>query len=863
MNNSKWLIFLSLIFIPFLGVEANTDFMYRAQDGKNPYLFVFKDEDGGSKRSPGIYIFRDKGEPELIFRGDILKGGTIQGNLEEFPISKETRLYESVVILDEKILIFDLNSDASDTSTFLQIGSRELLLHDPFSGEVVILDSVRTLQDISIYSLNVFHESNYFLQPVLFSVKQHGSFGNGVTFLVLFKSSDNSKKLEIVRTEVLDYRFYNTSELKKLDPATSQSDLCIVSPLYLKFYGRPQAKEPHYVARWRQRLREYVDKRGWEIAHSIEFPFFEYLSGQVRMYQYPIMCLPDTCPSGMAQYYDPTGGRSGIYFNKQSAMSGALDADARPLSRGTFDFNPSRPTELLVAHIDSNDMVVGYIDGVLWVVKEKIELENNFRTFLPDELSVYGQSENGMIYIFVSRKWPDVSAYTDETKVFILKSDGRGAYSLWRSVDLTQSCFTRSNLKWRIRKMGTNGLLFDPHTPPQDSVIAYQQNADDTLPFIDILRTAESGSLHYTYIKALKETKVLPNLVYREYQPTKITENKTGFYLIIKGREYFLPGQFLTAPVSATFASRSTNGELLSVDDVSAKDNNKKIKIKGSLLAIDSAFHSGAESFSLTFALSAPEETSVVPSFVNTPILVPFDRFDGVRILQGKKVNAGDLFFLVFIKPPNAKTVSKNIVYPSGGVILVTIKGIELKQAASDSGDSLSIAFSSQQSTTLSNVYLSPSDLKDRIVPDSGKGGFYWKIDPSAKRTDPQCFYMDLFSGASVLFQSLSQGVQGAIRSEKTRDAKSNEGVEGDDDYALGYHGRYRADWRVYGSHDLLERMGIKVFDQPALLQTLKQFPRLTEMLDKLANPQSPNQFEVILVEEAVTRDALKANKRF
>ena len=90
--------------------NANTDQVVTSQDGQRPYLIVTADDEGASKRAPGVYVADEKGQWHQVLAGKLLSGRFTHGILSQLQLTQFDQRYESIAVIDGKLTLFSVNT---------------------------------------------------------------------------------------------------------------------------------------------------------------------------------------------------------------------------------------------------------------------------------------------------------------------------------------------------------------------------------------------------------------------------------------------------------------------------------------------------------------------------------------------------------------------------------------------------------------------------------------------------------------------------------------------------------------------------------------------------------------------------------
>ncbi|MDB5037855.1 MAG: hypothetical protein JWQ35_1383, partial [Bacteriovoracaceae bacterium] len=266
-------------------VLANSEHIHQSiHDGRTPYLVVRPDNVGGSQREPGIYFGDQDGNWKLAIKGNVLAGETSQGILGEFSLSKTSGRYESIAVVDGKIILFHQRTRFENPESYIELSPKHILPVDVFARHPFELEPIQKFQDVQASLMEEASEG----QGILFSIRQKSPFGSGVTFAAFLKkkgTDEQSSSLTLAsEPRILDFNFHNYSELQRL-VHLEHTKYGVISENVLNHYMKEQENDPPALEAWRKSLQYYfnVIKTGETGRRDTFMPWLDLLDQKVKL----------------------------------------------------------------------------------------------------------------------------------------------------------------------------------------------------------------------------------------------------------------------------------------------------------------------------------------------------------------------------------------------------------------------------------------------------------------------------------------------------------------------------------------------------------------------------------------------------
>lgn len=841
-----WYLALALArLIGFAGVPAHANDEYPIlglYDGQNPYLVVTESKEGSSKREPGIYAANEHGKWEPVILGRVLTRGACQGVIAQLATTREDRLFSSMAVVDGKIRLFNIYTRPNKPGSIVTLGEPEPL-HD-IHGQPVELPKIRSLEEVSVHAETGDSDTK---QRLIVSVRSSRvrALGDGITFAFLAQAGASAEGASRFSNPpvVLDYRFQEPHQLGYL-LHKDRSAVGVLSRLSLRSILSKYKKPVTYqFDTWKERLEEILhtldagsSPRGVLGPESV--PFVDLETGAVELVTPPVERIKKG-QNEVVQIYDPLAGKDQITLTQ-----GTYDPDQhKPELIGKLDYSSSGREHVypLAFHGGQNFLI--YVNRTpYWMAPETrdqphahLKLDSAM-SHVPQDIvvayvSVGGGEEFLDHYVLVSSR-DTVRDPKDRGKVhlYVIRQNGQSV-SLLRSAEVHEGFIPAHELSARLVVLDEDAevprILFDHLTPVQNTAAAYNQLVRPTQPWLNLWYLANLNEHKVTFKQPLSELEIAKEYVtFREYEALDGVNDPTGIYLENPGNQSngsgssVISGQILQKPGQQTGR--------LAYKSVTVK----KAPLTVSVAAIDAGFEAGKTAFQIVTTLSPGDSNAPFDPLVNRMgIRVPFSRLSFVQVVQGAKTHQNAVHVLIGIDAGEGNL--KN-----GAVYCVSFS---VDPRISSSG--AFPTWTQPTSRTLQDA-IRPQDVQKSLRYDKD-GKLYWVNTPDLKDTENKFVVTQLGTDAKVQLHSpegqrirlLPEDVSATLLRENT----------GESDFESSEH--FTSSWELFSAYSLDAKVAKieKPEDVRAKIKNL--FPGLEEELDRLANPQSPLEHTVFLVD--------------
>ena len=893
-------LFLALVLTSGLAA-ANTRVVVRSSvDSQDPFEVVYASSDQTLAIEPGIYaLVRGKDEAQLIYPGTVLDvGRAFNGMVAQFPMGAITGAYESMAVVNQRLVIFNKKTSLKDSDSYIEIGKTEPLI-DAMTGVKVPLQPI-TSTDTSYLNVQVFQNSRSAdSELLLVSVKQPNILGTGITFAAVLKRGNGSKIQFVGDPVVIDYNFLSAPDLKKL----SVGGTFILSRNHLLALSKSQGHDDRIIRKFRENVSNLLSQmrpgkmpaKGLLVDPTGRNPFspplYDVAARELMLENVPIEKIGDQYFS-IFQRIDPLTSSATVFLadvqnpsepNTATAIPGRVDYDSKSHRYKILDL--SRYNKF---HPDASDAVVlASIDDQTYLIfrsayNAKLVSVNISSLGIPSFDSV-----ERMVGIKV-HKAEGTDSYSHAVILsWELKNRTKGTYAVKllenndyiKALDVVtlQTGFsTLGDLAGRIKKapvLGNDRILFD-NVSTQASIRAATQGT--TKPYIDVLASGHS-KIKQVYLTALRSIKIGGNELRWDYfDPTGAHTNMTGFYQFDPPQydgsgvlsEVSHPKAFVQGTILTEDDQKPVKGKKkLEIDYTSAKtepikfdfpvdlDRKELPKFQFQFTPYSSVEDKKAGRVGFNLAIFGRESalkpgTTHVSSLLTTLSLgFDFTRFQGVRLVQGRRRGTSKLILLVFAGPKDEASQS---AHPSRGGPGIWVVPYELSIRPEGLNSSMVLTTNTKEQAWLHQGQLSPIAVKDRIKFDA-EGTPLWAMTPDLEISDRN---YGLRSLVTPVAGKLLLPNQGALNSPVRFDE-----VLGDDwDFAFGNESRWIVDSkpqleaRFSGLSKYLEDQKKRQEEAAKSNKRAKKreevlFPDLNGYLDAQANPATKREHTVLLVD--------------
>lgn len=811
-------------------VSANSESTVTVADGKRPYLLVTKDDQGASRREPGIYVADAVGAWHLAVAGNVLSGRFSAGLHQLFEIHQFTDRYEGLFVLDGVPTIASVGSSPEDKASVLRLGETVAVL-DPLHRSIVRLPPVNSLDDLAVFTGPATASG----QLVLCSIRHTGPslIGDGVTFAFVLGPKDAKHPGAITvlgNPVVLEYRWRPPTELRKLRdnlptaPNGSTEPFAVVSPLVLQSMTRSLPSDPLVLANWRKRLPALAHSARWDATT----PLFDVRKSEVFL----VAELADQLARGEAgvqQVADPIHGLHWVRLAGNGLTPQRIAGSVRTRPDGRYHLYQAPGTHAFVLLVDDTLRFVtfesnGPISGSLGIPTGSLEdLSVHVVTIKrPEARADYG--------VFLSR----IVNGKGQTSFFQLRVVGR-SFEVFKELTLKNEFYSSEMLEKRIRAPREGVLLFDDQTPAQETVAAYAQAHRKTAPYLDILRS-NPNEIEQAYLVPLEEKKITAGFTYRRYDSQGARKKVAGLYhqdsvkAVIEGELVHGPRQ--SAPSVGTTTIRLPGTEMM-------------VRITATLL--DATFTKGEKGFVVGFL--AEDEGRMNRWAISTEgIANPVSRLRSTVFLRGRDRSQDHFYLFLVFDGPNAKAAGSTVVI-SGRV------------GVSGEDRDRELLISVQRTAKIADEALSEAQIFERLRRND-EGRLFWATDVRNTTSSTWKLY-DLASQREVLPNTAAE------RSRSKYVHLTDDDLSADN----SSNPLRRGSWEVLSHYSLegslkeatkevtKEANGGRLDDNKVIEQLRSDevlFPLLAETLETAADPTKPPTRRVILVDSRLKKSLIR-----
>ena len=256
---------LSLIGTWEVAAQTREELVASSIDGGFPYMLVFEDSQGSSKRAAGIYVRGNGGEWDPAFLGKVLPKPVSGGVSVLLEMAAYSELHEVLVIRDGKIHLLNVRSREKDSQSFFIFGERNAAVKHPVSGDLLQIPAVHDVNDVSFFTQEVDFDDAH-AQMILISVKSDRvPTGNGMTFAVFVEIKENpapgEQSFSLLHEPVLlDWKYMDRTELSGRS-IEEENETELISTLAATPFLKVRADDPEILKSWRELMKDFRDQK--------------------------------------------------------------------------------------------------------------------------------------------------------------------------------------------------------------------------------------------------------------------------------------------------------------------------------------------------------------------------------------------------------------------------------------------------------------------------------------------------------------------------------------------------------------------------------------------------------------------------
>lgn len=829
-------------------VWSNTEAIITSiYDGRTPYLIVVGDDEGNSRRAPGIYTSDDLGKWHPLILGDVMTGCASQGILSQLSLSKLNRKYPSFAIINQQLILFQMDPDRQNSDNTIILGKGGINAQDIY-GKPVEISPVSRLENISIRQF----EATSSGQTVLISIKfqEESIFGNGMTFGIFINKGDSIENQNLrlaTRPIILDYRYYTYEQLDLL--IYSSDTKKAYSPLLLHFLSN------HFVSDSTRLLGNWLKllTTGIERLNVFDSKFFDtYLlpridltSGQIQIKNPPTIKL-SVGNLNFVQNYDVLHGNDFIELPNGLKIEGKLNpVSMDETSKGsklhlyTDKLNESR---YFIAYINSTLTFMNYLKYSKTI--DILTLDRN-KESIPAEVSFTAKSiklKDGTsdIYLFVSTKGDE-----SKTTVYIVSELLNGNIFLKRKYEIFDDFVPNSELPARLHWLQNDNLnqciLFDHRTPVQESLIAYKQIFIDTMSLLNVTESSDVVK-HYNFLKAISEIE-LPYSIgkIKKFDATSDEDYLNPSGLFVYGSNQQLARNVIGEVLESEGKSLGASSPQLYSKVVNLQESEFPLRI--SILPMDSSFHKGSKSFKLVAIISSTassnQPTYFEPLVFDLNFPRSFSEVDGYQIIQNGKLSSNQFILLVTFLKPGSNSDQK-------AQELIQTYNFKLEKVSEVGTSQQKFNFTAPYKTWASEERVEMSQLQYRVRLDL-EGNIYWILTLDKSLQDPQYSLVNLISGKTYFPNTFGGKSIQFLTDEEMQDYLSSVTNSSED---LPFLRNSNNRLNLISRFDVAKMANVSVSEIDSFGENLSHFPELEKHLESLVDPTKPPRHEILLVSD-------------
>ncbi len=751
---------------------ANTEVMYNI-DGSTPYMIVYKDNVGASKRAPGIYKADGSNWIE-IFQGKLLslkgKHG-VAHPLKE--VSRFTSLFDSIIVIDGELVLFNWDSDQKNPESFTNF-SNSSVLRDPLSRLPIKLNEITSLDQISVVEVDSLDD----YQTILVSVSQESLYGNGFTFFA--NLSFNSEGPRIIGVPyIINYDFLKSHELKKLYIEEEESVFSknILRNMMALLEGSNSVQAQNWVSQISLSLPNLTSPN--DLPVQIEnLPLLKTETGKVFVKEPLTENFSSSRYTVLDESFNLLNGEKKVVFQshvtqgKKTEIKGEFSRGKKSKVFTSFDSQSS------LAVIDSE--IVWLDERMILKKVEDIEGLKNISHRHSDSFDQNGREVNIMV---LSMEFEDSSENVTEAFYYEVEDE---ISRLTKRVTLANEFFEKDELEYRlVEHEGTP--LFDNITKVPKGK-SYGEVEDSHTARVD-LTTSNDGELKYFFMYPIDETLLSRDVYYMKYNSKGLSENPSGFYLGVKNSSGYEEKKLIKKAELISY--KTGEGEQIinllpvSKSEISITKKNS-LKVVANLFALDPSFKAGEDGIELMLRLF-PDGTDNVGKAYSSSIEyinlkgMKLNQLDGAQVFFNRATNGITKFFLAlnFVQQQGSK------FFPKGGVRVYS-----LNLEVNPSTGKLSIAEDSY--INFEGEELTQEEVSTRVVFDESRGEFFWIMDPDKAR-DSRDYALKNLANNSVIYPAVDKryNINFNYNSQKLEESMGGDSLSA----AWGNQSKYDASW--------------------------------------------------------------------
>jgi len=492
--------------------------------GGTPYLIVYDDPDGSSRReSSGLYVRAD-GKWKKVFDGNFFPTPRVGGVQLQLEITKFTDRYEILSLVDGRLGIFSIESDQNSVGSFSEIGGNLIKIKDPISKSRFKLPAIENLEDIHVIQKLVESPQGP-LQLILVSTKFKSMHGEGVSFVLVMDPKDQrSGQIKLLQDPILlDWDFHPKSDLEAM-VNTKNARPSVISLNLLRAFEEPQTFDNDILQAWRELLRRSISIESMRPATpTSRYPVLDILSGTPEIEELPFKLI-QIAGQKYKLGFDPRNGECAV-FPVDVVISTYSWTGLKPLFRGRLLLD--KKSQPRVENSPDSFHAMAYLEsGEIYFISNV----NGFQYLrLRPSLDLPGEIRDLRWRYVKDSQLLLISWRTDSDQKTLAYRIEESPFRLVSQQAISDRFFKASELQRRL-SVQAGRLAFDAVTPDSTDRDQYAQLHRSTAPHIDLVQSlAESQTM--IFFPAPKSTRFLGSqFKYLEYESVDGKDLRTGIY---------------------------------------------------------------------------------------------------------------------------------------------------------------------------------------------------------------------------------------------------------------------------------------------------------------------------------------------
>lgn len=782
---------------------------------------AFKAVTGASVDSPdfkktGFYARTARGNWEKVVTGNIslTQTGPL---LSELEITRFSRRFESIAVVDGRLVIFNINSRENNPDSIVFVGEGDFQVIDPMTNLAIPLPKIDNIQGIEVLTLDISISQSH--QIVLVSIRNphvnSENAGYTIGFLVPLEETSSANMSLVTNPLLLDNEFRTSRELRSLVAVgPSGESIGVVSKNLLSFLAREMSSDSNALKKWKANLLASIrGNTAIEGLPYINLENFELITPNPPNVEFAGSKTRDLVISQEYSFNEIDKVKINYSARKFHVLGRIqLDSLGEPIIH-KVEVSTGLTSSTFFAYFVENNL---YINGST-PVTEPIKLAS-FDLGPPKEFSfavVQPKEDSSYLYVVYSYKDDKGDELTSFAKIKIQEQN----YHVEVKSAITNKFYEGEELSQRIKTLNEDGglVLFDYKTASQPSQAAYEQAYRANALHFD-LKQSSSQKIAKRFISPNYEISLgSQKILYREYEVDKeeIKESKTGLYLFNKDKSEssFFPGQLI---------KDSENKEPIWSEVTVKIDSEGELAIRA--VSLDSSFENGNTAMSLNLIVTKKNSLSdLTPARIALPHIFNTSYLKFVKIIPSLK--GGKQFSVVSGLEKDGRMM----------LMVYTVLIVDEK----DEKGSFYLDTAGAPYLIQDDESYSAQEVVDRIMYDE-QGQAYWVVDPELDIDDSKFILMDL-------------------------DTQNTHKINADDrDSKKSYQSYYDALNEFLGEKKTTtsETLAWKVKkkwlkDSPSLKQLIEKgssnirtdlFPQLLEIMNRLADRSQEPTHQVLIV---------------